>query len=73
MNSPYKHELVSNDYRYIDWSAAGAHPKVLNHTDLDALKKTDDLFARKVNTEKSGKLLDELDQFILASAQAATT
>lgn len=73
MNSAYKHELVNNDYRYIDWSAGGAHPKVLNITDLEPLLKTDDLFARKVNAEKSGKLLDELDKFILQSASAATT
>lgn len=61
MNSPYKNELVNNDYRYIDWSAGGSHPKVLDITDLERLCNTDDLFARKVNTEKSGELIDALD------------
>lgn len=65
MNSPYKDELVNNDYRYIDWSAGGSHPKVLDMTDLERLRNTDDLFARKVNAEKSGKLLDALDKILL--------
>ncbi|MVN90742.1 beta-1,6-N-acetylglucosaminyltransferase [Mucilaginibacter aquatilis] len=70
MNSPYKDELVNNDYRYIDWSAGGAHPKILTIKDFDALRNTNDLFARKLNAEKSGKLLDALDKLILPAAEA---
>jgi hypothetical protein len=70
MNSPYKNELVSNDYRYIDWSAGGAHPKVLDVTDIDHLKASDDLFARKVSTDRSGILLDALDKLILLTLLA---
>jgi hypothetical protein len=70
MNSFYKDELVNNDMRYIDWSAGGSHPKVLNISDLDQLKSTDDLFARKLNTKASGELIDALDKFILQERTA---
>jgi hypothetical protein len=62
MNSPYKDELVNNDYRYIDWSQGGTHPKVLGIEDLDKLKASDDLFARKFSTNINHDLLDELDR-----------
>lgn len=71
MNSPYKDELVNNHYRYIDWSAGGAHPKVLDITDIDRLKASNDLFARKVSADKSGKLLDALDKIILLTLLAS--
>jgi hypothetical protein len=63
MNSPYKAELVNNDYRYIDWSAGGAHPKTLGMEDVEKLRATDDLFARKFNASTDHKLLDILDTF----------
>lgn len=62
MNSPYKDELVNNDYRYIDWSAGGSHPKVLKVDDFERLKSSDDLFARKFAPNEKNKLLDMLDQ-----------
>lgn len=71
MNSPYKDELVNNDYRYIDWSEGGAHPKILDITDLEKLKQSNDLFARKVSMDKSGKLLDALDKMILLTLSAS--
>ena len=71
INSPYKDELVNNHYRYIDWSAGGAHPKVLDIADIDRLKASNDLFARKVSADKSGKLLDALDKMILLTLTAS--
>jgi hypothetical protein len=69
MNSPYKDELVNNDYRYIDWSAGGAHPKILTLDDFENLKNSDDLFTRKVNLEKSADLLDALDKLLSPAFQ----
>jgi hypothetical protein len=71
MNSPYKDELVNNDYRYIDWSGGGSHPKVLELADLGAMSQTNNLFIRKVNAEKSGPLLDALDKIILLTVAAS--
>lgn len=62
MNSEYADRLVNNDYRYIDWSSGGTHPKTLNIQDFTALKNTDDLFARKFGQDANSKLLDMLDQ-----------
>lgn len=62
MNSEYKNKLVNNDFRYIDWSAGGSHPKTLTLQDFEALKNTDDLFARKFSATAQSKLLDMLDQ-----------
>lgn len=62
MNSVYKDQLVNNDYRYIDWSGGGSHPKILNADDYEAIKNTDDLFARKFDHTTDYKLLDKLDQ-----------
>lgn len=62
MNSSYKDTLFNNDYRYIDWTAGGSHPKLLNMHDFDKLKNTDDLFARKFNADADTQLLDKLDQ-----------
>jgi hypothetical protein len=62
MNSDYKDKLVNNDFRYIDWSAGGSHPKTLNIQDFEALQSTDDLFARKFSADADTRLLDLLDQ-----------
>ncbi|WP_345949062.1 beta-1,6-N-acetylglucosaminyltransferase [Mucilaginibacter sp. PAMB04274] len=72
MNSPYKDELVNNDYRYIDWSAGGAHPKVLDMGDFVKATQTGDLFARKVNAEKSSELLDAFDKHIKLTPSTST-
>lgn len=65
LNSRYKNRVVNNNYRYIDWSAGGANPKVLNETDFEKLKKTEMLFARKFDMVNSPKILDLIDNHIL--------
>ncbi|HVI43447.1 MAG TPA: beta-1,6-N-acetylglucosaminyltransferase [Chitinophaga sp.] len=66
MNSRYKDQIVNNHYRYIDWSAGGAHPKVLTMADYDKLKASHMLFARKFNTTIDEKILDKLDTLIMS-------
>lgn len=65
LNSPYKNKIVNNNYRYIDWSAGGANPKVLDETDIGPITKSDMLFARKFNMVKSPEILDLIDKNIL--------
>ncbi|WP_316749130.1 beta-1,6-N-acetylglucosaminyltransferase [Pedobacter gandavensis] len=65
LNSKYKDKVVNNNYRYIDWSAGGANPKILNETDFDKLEKTEMLFARKFDMINSPKILDLIDNQIL--------
>lgn len=61
LNSPHKNKIVNENYRYIDWSLGGANPKVLDESDFEEMIKSDMLFARKLDTQKSGKLFDLID------------
>jgi hypothetical protein len=62
MNSPYALQVENNDYRYIDWSAGGSHPKLLTTEDYEKIVATDDLFARKFKMEVDTNILDLLDK-----------
>jgi len=61
MNSHYSKQVENNDYRYIDWSARDVHPKWLSTEDYDKIVATNDLFARKFNTDMDTNILDRLD------------
>lgn len=62
MNSPFKDTIVDENYRYIDWSAGGANPKVLTTADASSLLDTYKLFARKFDISQDENILDILDQ-----------
>ncbi|MDH6353919.1 hypothetical protein M2132_000239 [Dysgonomonas sp. PH5-45] len=62
VNSPLRNSLSNNIHRYIDWSDKGKRPKTLTLDDLDNIKASDAWFARKVDTDVSASLLDELDK-----------
>lgn len=64
MNSIYKERIVNNNYRYIDWSAGGSHPKVLGKNDFDKLINSESLFARKFHLSKDSEIFDLLDQHL---------
>ncbi|MBB5637381.1 hypothetical protein HDE68_003296 [Pedobacter cryoconitis] len=65
LNSSYKNKIINNNYRYIDWSAGGANPKLLDETDIEAITKSEMLFARKFSMVESPKILDLIDKNIL--------
>ena len=46
-------KIHNENYRYIDWSAGGSHPKMLALCDLPALVSSEDDSARKVGHETS--------------------
>jgi hypothetical protein len=54
--------LTREPLRYIDWSTGGAHPKVLTREDLDELRQSDCLFARKFDEKKSPGILDDVSK-----------
>jgi hypothetical protein len=64
MNSHLKNKVVNNNLRYIDWSLGGANPKILLDNDLEKLKQSDRLFARKFDITSSATLLDNIDKMI---------
>lgn len=50
-----------NDYkRYIDWGPDGANPQVLTEKDLSKIVASDALFARKMGSGVSDKLIEQL-------------
>ena len=61
MNSPYYNEIVNENYRYIDWSGGGGHPKILKIEDIDPLLKSEMIFARKFDINQDAEVLDKID------------
>lgn len=59
-NTPGLH-LNNHNWRYIDWSAGGAHPRTLQCDDLILARKSGCHFARKFNSETDSSPLDNLD------------
>lgn len=49
MNSPLKEHVVNDDLRYIDWVTGPDYPRTLDESDLNKIKKSKSLFARKFN------------------------
>ena len=62
MNSHFRDQCVNNNFRYIDWSAGGGHPKTLLMEDLANIKNSKMLFARKFDIKLDSDVLDELDK-----------
>ena len=62
MNSPYKDDVINNNYRYVDWSGGGAHPKMLLTEDYEKIIATDNIIGRKFNMDIDGNILDLLDK-----------
>jgi hypothetical protein len=62
MNSPYKDSVINNNYRYIDWSGGGSHPKLLVTEDYEKIIATDNIIGRKFNIDVDENILDLIDK-----------
>jgi len=60
-NSVFKEKMASDDLRYIDWSAGGANPKLLDMSDAEKLLSSGKLYARKFDI-KFPEVLDLIDE-----------
>jgi len=57
LSSPFKENIVNDNLRYIDWNVRNGNcPANLDETDFDLLLKSNKLFARKFEKDKSEKL-----------------
>lgn len=63
-NSPFSAEVKNRLLWFMEWSHGQPSPNVLNLKHLNALKKTDALFARKVCPGDSDELLNALDVYL---------
>jgi hypothetical protein len=62
MNSPFRESVVNDNLYYVDWSRGGSNPKIFTAEDLDAIRKSDKLLARKFDIRVDAHILDLLDQ-----------
>lgn len=62
LNSRLRGSVVNDDLRYIDWSSRnGSIPAFLDESDLGPILCSDALFARKMSSDISADLLDQID------------
>lgn len=64
-NSPLKDTLVTDNLRYIDWTAKYPNenlPRVLDESDYPAIMASGKFFCRKIDERKSQKLMDLLEK-----------
>jgi hypothetical protein len=66
MNSELAPTVVNDNLRYIDWSR-GRRPAILGTDDLDALRASPKLFARKFDTRVDAAVLDAIDMELLGA------
>jgi len=62
MNSPYRDVVFNNNFRYIDWSGGGSHPKLLKTEDYENIIATDNILGRKFNMDIDENILNLLDK-----------
>ncbi|MDO7887383.1 beta-1,6-N-acetylglucosaminyltransferase [Hymenobacter cheonanensis] len=65
MNSPFKSSIINENYRYIDWSAGGANPKLLLADDFPKLAHAHKLFARKFDADFDHSILNLVDGWLV--------
>jgi Core-2/I-Branching enzyme len=69
MDSPFKEQVVNNNYRYISWPPNSARPKVLTSADFNDIMASDAIFARKLDINTDSIIFDLLDAANLQHAQ----
>lgn len=57
-------KISGNDFRYIDWSAGGHHPKTLTTQDIPRMRASGAHFARKFDLAKGAEVFDALDAVV---------
>ena len=62
LNSHYRNSVINENYRYIDWSGGGSHPKLLITEDFEKIIATDNILGRKFNMDVDAHVLDLLDE-----------
>jgi len=62
MNSPFKENVVNNNYRYINWPVVGSRPNIFVTGDFDRIMESEGLFGRKFDINTDEKIFDLLDE-----------
>jgi hypothetical protein len=64
MSSELAESIVNDNLRYIDWTR-GHRPAILGTDDLEALRTSPKLFARKFDVQQDEEVLDLIDRHLL--------
>jgi hypothetical protein len=65
-NSPFK-DRIRDSLVYVDWTGQkDGHPRVLNIGDFDKMKASGKLFARKFDADTDARVIDMLEESIIA-------
>jgi hypothetical protein len=62
MGSPFKDNVVNNNYRLINWPNVGARPMNFLGSDFDRIMASDGIFGRKFDINTDATILDLLDK-----------
>lgn len=58
MNSKFKENTIQENLHYIDWSSNREMPAILDERDYQSIKKSKNLFMRKISLKRSKKLIN---------------
>lgn len=72
MNSPFKDQIINENYHLIDRSLGGTRPKTLDSNDFEMLRRSHKFFARKFDRRQDAAVLDRIDQELLFLPKANT-
>lgn len=61
-----RHEVVDHSLRFTIWPERASHPRILTRADLPAMMSSDDLFARKFDSDVDAGILADLAERVAA-------
>jgi hypothetical protein len=65
MNSNFKHKIIFDSGRHIDWSEGGYNPKIFKKNDFVSLANSGKLYARKFDIKIDNEIYDLIDNKLL--------
>jgi hypothetical protein len=71
LNSPFKNKVVNENLRCIDWSRSGSNPRIWCKEDIEILKRSNGLIARKFDHTVDGEIIDLIDAELLSHAPSS--
>ena len=64
-NSEFRDDIVNGNLRYTDWvKRHGSRPAILDETDIDKIKDSDCIFARKIDVNISKELIPMIEEYV---------
>ena len=71
MNSPFKDKVVPHDLRLVEWTKTEENPRIWRTGDIDNLRDSEYLYARKFDIRKDDQVLNRIDSYRRQAARAS--